>query len=366
MHLKHPPLTRPPLGRYARTEFALVGSTCTQMEALMESWSAALEPAFRCLMVTGEHSDPLVPVYQCSDRKRFTAHAAHWTDFDDKMLGQSYDLALVNGNHYPARQQIVFIDESKAGTLERRREQLTDIFAVVRVSGPFPPWLREVCDRQAAPPFMTTPSMLRGLIERIAESVEARRPNLRALILAGGKSRRMGSDKAGLVYREGMTEVERLGKLCEALGVSPTVSVREPDGVVSHGYPTVRDRFLDLGPAGAICSAFLAEPDAAWLVLACDLPLLDEETLAQLVRGRQSWKVATAVRGGGEEWPEPLVAIYEPRAYPRLLQFLGLGYACPRKLLINSDVAIVELADTRALTNANTPEEREAVLKRLG
>ncbi len=365
MHQKHPPLTRPALGRYARTEFALVGSTCARMEALMTSWSAALEPAFRCLLVTGEHDDPVVPLYQCFDRKRFTAHSAPWTEFDDKLLGQVYDLAFVNGNHYPARQQIVFVDEAKAGTLERRREQLTDIFAVVRVSGPFPDWLREVCDRQRFPPFMTTPSLLDGLVERIAESAESRRPTLRALILAGGESSRMGRDKANLIYREGKTEVERLGELCNDLGISPSVSVREPSERTPHAYPIILDRFVNLGPTGAICSAFLKDPDAAWLVLACDLPLLDRDTVRRLVEARQYEKVATAVRGGGQRWPEPLVAIYEPRAYPRLLQFLGLGYGCPRKLLINSDVAVVELADARAITNANTPEERQEVLRHL-
>ena len=127
----------------------------------------------------------------------------------------------------------------------------------------------------------------------------------------------------------------------------------------------MEDRFLNLGPAGAICSAFLHDPDAAWLVLACDLPLLDAATLRQLLEARQPQRVATAVRGPGKEWPEPLIAIYEPRAYPRLLQFLGLGYGCPRKLLINSDVAVLELSDGQAITNANTPAEREAVLKSL-
>ncbi len=365
MHQKHPALAHPGLGYYARTEFALVGSTCARMEALMDTWTAALSPTHHCLQVTGEHSDPPVPLYHCVDRKRFTSPTVRWNAFDDKLLGQHYDLVLVNGNHYPARKQIVFVDEAKAGTLERRREQLTDIFAVVHVSGPFPDWLQEMGDRQAVPPFMTTPGQLDGLRLQIADEVLANRPSLRALILAGGKSERMGQDKASLVYRDGQTEVERLAALCEGMGISVAVSVREPDENLPRHFPLIQDRFLGLGPAGAICSAFLHDPDTAWLVLACDLPLLDAATLARLVEARQPHRVATAVRGPGNEWPEPLIAIYEPRVYQRLLQFLGLGYSCPRKVLINSDVEVVELDDDRAITNANTPEERDRVMKTL-
>jgi molybdopterin-guanine dinucleotide biosynthesis protein A len=116
---------------------------------------------------------------------------------------------------------------------------------------------------------------------------------------------------------------------------------------------------------GAICSAFLHDPDAAWLVLACDLPLLDRTTIETLVNARRPNKVATALRSPEQKWPEPLVAIYEPRAYPRLLQFLSLGYSCPRKLLINSEVEVITLADAAPVTNANTPADREAVLQRL-
>jgi molybdopterin-guanine dinucleotide biosynthesis protein A len=44
---------------------------------------------------------------------------------------------------------------------------------------------------------------------------------------------------------------------------------------------------------------------------------------------------------------------------------LSMGYACPRKLLINSDVKVIDATDDRPFTNANTPEERERVLELL-
>ncbi|OAV45864.1 hypothetical protein A3850_009175 [Lewinella sp. 4G2] len=181
------------------------------------------------------------------------------------------------------------------------------------------------------------------------------------MILTGGKSTRMGEDKAGLIYRNGQSEADRLAQLCEERGLETYFSVSEPSGLDNE----LPDRFVGLGPLGAIATAFLYNPDAAWLVLACDLPLVDGPVIDQLMNTRDSSQLATAIRGGSKPFPEPLIAIYEPRAYARLLQFLSIGYACPRKVLINSDVAEVVLEDETPLTNANTPNERRAVLERL-
>ena len=75
-------------------------------------------------------------------------------------------------------------------------------------------------------------------------------------------------------------------------------------------------------------------------------------------------KVATAIKGKNKDFPEPLITIYEPKAYAILLQYLAQGYSCPRKMLINSDVEIVEVEDN-LIRNINTPEEYNAAIKEL-
>ena len=117
-----------------------------------------------------------------------------------------------------------------------------------------------------------------------------------------------------------------------------------------------------MGPFGAIISAMMSDPESAWLVLACDLPNLDLTTLQALIEKRNPTKVATAVRGHGNPFPEPLISIYEPRAYPRMLQFLSLGYACSRKVLINSDVELWDIDDNELILNVNTVEEKKAFM----
>ena len=122
-------------------------------------------------------------------------------------------------------------------------------------------------------------------------------------------------------------------------------------------YPLVVDTYLNLGPMGAILSAFRQDPNSAWLVVACDLPLLDAATIGYLLKNRNPSAIATAFRSPVDEFPEPLIAIWEPKAYPALLSFLAQGFSCPRKVLINSPVELLTAPDPMALRNANTPEE---------
>ncbi|MTB51535.1 NTP transferase domain-containing protein [Lewinella sp. W8] len=366
-HQKHPKVSRPVLGHYGRTEFAFVGSTCARMEDVMEHVIRELADAYRGVLVTGDHGTKDWASLQQFGKKQIFAPSAFWNDYDDKLLGRESDFVLVNGNHYPAARQIVFVDPNKAGTLERRREQLTDVAAIVMCPGAddLPGWLKEHLGDGAPVPCPLERSKA-DLTELIKSAVEARIPPIQALILAGGKSQRMGEDKRFLTYRSGLTELERMVSLCrDELGLTTHLSVSNADDAPLPGVPTLADRFLGLGPLGAICSAFLREPDVAWLVLPCDLPLLEADTLRQLIAARAVDKVATAVKGSSKPFPEPLVTIYEPRAYPRLLSFLGLGYSCPRKMLINSEVAHFKIADETPIRNANTPEERLAIERLL-
>jgi molybdenum cofactor guanylyltransferase len=186
---------------------------------------------------------------------------------------------------------------------------------------------------------------------------------LYGLVLAGGRSSRMGRDKAALEYH-GRAQLERAYDLLEKLVARAFVSVR-PD---QTGEP-LRARFTQIvddgnleGPVAGISAAQKAHPDAAWLVLACDLPWLDIATLQHLIARRDPARVATAFRSTRDGLPEPLCAIYEPAAAPALQGFLATGHHCPRKLLINSDTLLLDQPDPKALDNVNTPQELAAAL----
>jgi molybdopterin-guanine dinucleotide biosynthesis protein A len=120
------------------------------------------------------------------------------------------------------------------------------------------------------------------------------------------------------------------------------------------------------GPIAGIRAAQAADPDAAWLVLACDLPQLDAATLDRLIACRDPARTATAFRSSHDGLPEPLCAIFEPRSAPLLEDFLATGRNCPRKFLLNSDTLLLDQPNPQALDNVNTPEEFNAVSSQLG
>lgn len=184
---------------------------------------------------------------------------------------------------------------------------------------------------------------------------------LRGLVLTGGRSRRMAHDKALLAYG-GESQLDRATRLLEACGIPAFVSVR-PDQVDEPArarHRQVVDLLTDAGPAAGILAAQAAEPGAAWLVLACDLPFLDEATLRHLIARRDPSRVATAFRSAHDGLPEPLCAIFEPASHEPLVAAVAAGKPCPRRFLQQSAVALLDLPQPTALDNVNTPEERRA------
>lgn len=184
---------------------------------------------------------------------------------------------------------------------------------------------------------------------------------LHGLVLAGGRSSRMRADKAALAYRQ-RPQLDYAYQLLVPRVARAWVSVR-PDQrseALRAGYPQIVDGPGVEGPIAGIVAAQAAEPDTAWLVLACDLPLLDGATIDELLAGRDPRRLATAFAGAGNGLPEPLCAIYEPASREPLRRFVAAGGSCPRKFLASHDVLLLQAARPAALDNANTPEELAA------
>lgn len=184
---------------------------------------------------------------------------------------------------------------------------------------------------------------------------------LYGLVLAGGRSRRMGRDKALLEF-DGMTQLERAMSAIGEVTERQFVSARreQTDEQERSRYEQIVDRYEDMGPVAGILSALEKWPAADWLVVACDLPNLDAETLRYLVNHRDPEAMFTAFRSSHDGLPEPLCAIYPAASAPTLRAFVDEGIVCPRKMLIKSDTALLEQPDPRALDNVNTPDDLAA------
>lgn len=177
------------------------------------------------------------------------------------------------------------------------------------------------------------------------------------LVLTGGKSQRMKTDKALIKYTD-KPQYEVVYKLLEKYCDKVFISSREDQkALYNQNYLQIHDQFFDIGPSGGILSALNQYPDKTFVVVACDLPFIDLITIEYLIKSRNPYKFATAYISSNDNFPEPLCAIYEPKSKIRMLQLLGIGYDCPRKFLINSEVSLLHQKNTNSLFNANTPED---------
>lgn len=188
-------------------------------------------------------------------------------------------------------------------------------------------------------------------------SKESNFPKLYGLVLAGGKSRRMGNPKDKINWHgkeQRYYAADLLAPFCDEVFISCRQDQLEN---FDPNYNALTDTFLNMGPFGGILSALRSQRDKAWLVVACDLPLLDEKSLEFLIENRNIEKAATTYESPFDGLPEPLITIWEPKSYPLLLNFLGSGITCPRKVLINSDTLILKPGNPDSLMNVNTPED---------
>jgi molybdopterin-guanine dinucleotide biosynthesis protein A len=180
------------------------------------------------------------------------------------------------------------------------------------------------------------------------------------LVLAGGRSTRMQRDKAALTYH-GRTQLEGAMLLLESRVERTFISVRPgQNDPMRARFEQIVDTHEGLGPIAGIVAAQARFPEVAWLVLACDLPFLDGETLDYLLARRDPTREATAFRSSQPKHnglPEPLCAVYEPASRTPILAYLATGKDCPRKFLINADTGLLDQPNARALDNVNTPEE---------
>jgi molybdopterin-guanine dinucleotide biosynthesis protein A len=178
------------------------------------------------------------------------------------------------------------------------------------------------------------------------------------LVLAGGESRRMGSDKA-LLVRDGQSQLAHIAALLERLTDRVYVSTRseQQDESERSRFVQIVDRYENIGPIAGILSALEEHPQADWLVVACDLPNIDEPTLRYLISNRSQKKPFTAFRSSHDDLPEPLCALYQSGSDSILRQFIDDGIVCPRKILIRSDTKLLKQPDPRSLDNINTPDD---------
>jgi molybdenum cofactor guanylyltransferase len=356
-HRKHPSAAKQYFESWAKNEWAILGTQCDTIRNFACQIYQSVKDDFSVAYLDASHSDKGFasdfPEEWVEEQGLYTVYGKKLSNpFQKQLHFQNIDLLLVNGNHHAAHHQIVFLDKAKENSLKKRREQLTDVLVFVSLDQE-EPWdfLKELAPLAPVIPWEDGKN-----VSKIASLIKPKLPPVHALVLAGGYSSRMGRDKSELIFhgkRQWEYLVEMLGPLTEQVYISRRAEQKND----FQDIPVLMDSFLGAGPLGAILTAFRHEPKVAWMIISIDMPGVVSSSVGHLLEGRRASAHATAFHNPATGFPDPLFTIYEPKAYLGLLSTLAMGYTCPRKFLINSDIQVLNPSSSTDLSNVNTPEE---------
>ena len=353
-HKKHTNLERRDNDNFAPNEIAILGTNCGIISNLVHEISEKLSN-YKLAYFDASHAKDVAQ----NRLSEYTFHhqgnlqittSGNINKFEQRLQFAQFDYVFINGNHYQGVKQILILDEEKEASVLKRLEQLDRIQFVIKLKKDkeYFSFLEEKYP-QIKNITCYTIDEIDKISNHINNLIQEKIAAVKGLVLVGGQSTRMGQDKSNLDYF-GKPQKIVAKQLLESNKLETFYSVQN----ASEYDDEIHDKFLNLGPFGGICSAFQKDPNAAWFVLATDVPFVNDQIIKLLLNQRNPGKIATAIKGKGKDFPEPLITIYEPKAYPILLQYLAQGYSCPRKALINSEVEIVEVDDD-FIRNVNTP-----------
>jgi molybdenum cofactor guanylyltransferase len=193
------------------------------------------------------------------------------------------------------------------------------------------------------------------------------------LVMAGGRSTRMGTSKALLTYHrmpQFLHTAALLAEVCTEVYVSCRLEQIPELSAAAQPWPEMGWQFLpdmpewgEIGPMNGLLSAFSCH-QAPWLVLGCDYPLLHAQDLDALLTVRQTTAVGTAFCPPGGV-PEPLLAVYESSARTGIQTCFANGKYSLRYFLETERVNLAVPPDPRRLQSVDTRAQAAQIMKKF-
>ena len=180
-----------------------------------------------------------------------------------------------------------------------------------------------------------------------------------AIILAGGKSSRMGEDK-GLIRRDGKYMIEYSIAIAKSFCNEVLISTANID-YAKFGYPLVEDIYSGIGPIGGIYSAMLRASNQHCLVFPCDTPHLKPELFESLL-GKAAG-MQGVVPFTDETGVEPLCAYYHQSCLSLLKEQIQRKDYKMHNFIGRADIRMFHVDNTAAyyapglFANLNTPDD---------
>lgn len=180
------------------------------------------------------------------------------------------------------------------------------------------------------------------------------------VILAGGKSTRMGADKAFLMLN-GQHFITLLIEKFKQLFQTVFIVADEREKFALAGVPVVQDVFKDCGPLGGIHSALLHSATPHIFVAPCDTPLLSTELIQFLITSAKPNEITVGTANGRIH---PLLGIYPLSSLRIIEEHLNKGKRKVLDVLNDVPTAILNLSPwSNELSNINDPALYEQAVK---
>ena len=187
-----------------------------------------------------------------------------------------------------------------------------------------------------------------------------------AIILAGGKSSRMGTDKALLKIND-MTNIEKILTNISPVFPNPILVTNDPEAYHFLGLKTVSDYFPGKGPLAGIHAGLIASSTEVNVVIACDMPFVSAELAAILVKNSRDYDAVVPVIGGRQH---PLFAVYKKKLAAKIEDNINKDCLRMKDLLDQLNVLYlteedlqVEACFEKIFFNMNHPHEYEEALQ---
>ncbi|WP_337866217.1 molybdenum cofactor guanylyltransferase [Ignavibacterium sp.] len=191
--------------------------------------------------------------------------------------------------------------------------------------------------------------------------------DITGVILAGGKSSRMGTDKSFLKLGD-QTIIERIAELMKSIFSKLIIITNTPEEYKFLNLPLYEDIYKWKGPLAGIHSALTHSTTEKIFVLSCDVPLMRREMIQYLVEYKSEKQIIFCEAAG---YHQPLVGVYSIEIYSEVEKFLTQNEMNDKSIhqfLKNVDAEIIHpeklpFYKDELFFNVNKPEDYNQIQK---
>lgn len=180
------------------------------------------------------------------------------------------------------------------------------------------------------------------------------RQNAAAIVLAGGRSRRMGQDKNFLPVA-GRPLIQHIVGQLEPWFDTVLIGANDPDRFAFLQRRVIPDRQPGLGPLMGLMSCLSESRHELNFVTACDIPVMEPHFLMRMIQAADDCDIAMPLSRDGQ--PEPLLAVYRKSVCAAAEEVLQRGGRRMADLFERVKVKYVPMPETNWYRNLNTMEE---------